>query len=79
MQNDNLTYPHIQRVTVDQPKNSKAKLVLTGGKQVVTEILAWDEEAKAVYFMATKENMPGPGISTKLMTRFWKICSVLDL
>jgi len=57
LQNDNLTYPQIQRTTYNASYTTTN--CLTSGKQAVTEILAWDEETKTVYFMATKENLPG--------------------
>ena len=55
-QSDNLTYPHITQVRLAQ---KGAKSIITAGRMVVTEILSWEEDEQLIYFMGTKEDMPG--------------------
>ena len=54
LQNDNRHYPHVVKIMMDG-----TVVPLTQGYLVVTDILDWDEDEMAIYFMGTDDRSPG--------------------
>ena len=75
LENDGRYYDHL--IMIEGSESYK----LTEGKIVVTDVLAWDEDTETVYFMATRDNIPGTRHLYKVddSGRTFIVCLTCDL